>query len=258
MRVDAVLLDLDGTLYVGDAPLPGAVAAVGRLKEQRVPLRFLTNTTRLSHSSLAQQLQRMGFPIALDELFTASIAATRWLKDTGIQRISLYLSESAHEDFSEFELDEHAPEAIVVGDLGEGWTYARLNTAFRQLLDGAGLVALQKNRYWRTPDGFALDAGAFVAALEYAAQREAVIIGKPSKTFFRLAAESLGVSPEHIAVIGDDIEADVGGAQGAGLHAALVRTGKFRPDVLATSGIQPDWIADSLGDLIDQWYPTTA
>lgn len=255
MRVDAVLLDLDGTLYLGDAPLPGAVAAISTLEQQRIPRRFLTNTTRLSRKALAHRLQRMGFPIEVDDLFTASIAATRWLENADIQRIALYLPEPALEDFSGFEVDDRAPEAIVIGDLGEGWTYSRLNAAFRQLLDGARLVALQKNRYWRTPDGFALDAGPFVAALEYAVQREAVIIGKPSRDFFQLAVESLGSSLEHIAVVGDDIEADIAGAQAAGLHAALVRTGKFRPDVLTEGGIQPDWIADSLGDLIDQWYP---
>ena len=245
-----LLLDLDGTLYVGESPLPGAVEAIRGIAERGIPRRYLTNTTRLSRRGIAELLGRMGFPIGEEEIFTAPLAAKGWLESRGIRRVALYVPDAAREDFAGLEVVTEGPEAIVVGDLGEGWTFGRLNEAFRHLLEGATLVALQKNRYWRRGDGLALDAGPFVCALEYAADREAVVVGKPSLEFFHRAVASLGMGAEAVAVIGDDVEADVGGAQAAGMRGVLVRTGKYRPEVLARSGVRPDRVADSLAEAL--------
>lgn len=248
----ALLLDLDGTLYVGDAPLPGAVEAVRALVARDVPRRYLTNTTRFSRRVLAERLVTMDFPIRDEELFTPSLAAARWLAAQGMKRVALYLPAGAREDFADFELTDTEPEAIVVGDLGAAWDFATLNRAFRQLMDGAALVALQKNRYWLTPDGLSLDAGPFVAALEYGSGRSATVVGKPSAAFFELAAASLPVDPaqrSRIVVVGDDVEVDVAGAQAAGMRGVLVRTGKYREDVLRQSAVRPDRILASVADV---------
>lgn len=247
--IRGVLLDLDGTLYVGDEALPGAVEAVHALVERGIARLYLTNTTRRPRRVLAESLRRQGFPVEEEEIFTAPVAAARWLAGQGIRRIALYVPEAAHEDFTAFERSAEAPEALVVGDLGEEWSFPLMNRAFRQLMAGAQLVALQKNRYWLKPDGLTLDAGPFVAALEYASGRQAVVIGKPTPEFFHLAADSLAVERGEVLLVGDDVEADVGGAQAAGLRAALVRTGKFRDDVLRASGVRPDLILDSVADL---------
>ena len=245
-----LLLDLDGTLYVGASPLPGAVEAIRAIADRGIPRRYLTNTTRLSRRGIAELLGRMGFAIGEEEIFTAPLAARRWMENQGFRRVALYVPEAAREDFVDLDVVAEAPEAIVVGDLGEGWTFDVLNEAFRHLLDGAELVALQKNRYWRRGDGLALDAGPFVAALEYAVGRDAVVVGKPSVDFFALAASSLGVPAGGVTVIGDDVEADGGGAQAAGMRGVLVRTGKYREDVLERSGVRPDRVADSLADAL--------
>ena len=246
---DAFLFDIDGTLYVGDAAVPGAPEAVRALAERGVPRRYLTNTTRMPRREVAARLERLGFPVQDDELFTPALAAARWLEAQGKRRVALYVPEGAREDFAAFEVvqseAEPAPDAVVVGDLGVEWDFATMNRAFRQLMDGATLVALQKNRYWLTPAGLALDAGAFVAALEYGAGCEAVVMGKPSAAFFELAAASLGVPASRVAVVGDDLEVDVGGAQAAGLRGVLVRTGKFREEDLARGGVKPDRVLDS-------------
>ena len=152
-------------------------------------------------------------------------------------------------------VNDDVPEAVVVGDLGPEWTFQRLNGAFRQLLAGARLVALQRNRYWRTPDGLTIDAGAFVAALEYAAGTEAVVVGKPSREFFRLAADSLPPGSGPAVVVGDDVETDIAGARAAGLGSILVRTGKFRPEALAASPVEPDLIVDSIATLAELLHP---
>ncbi len=251
MRPGALLLDIDGTLYVGDEAVPGAPEAVRALAGRGVPIRYLTNTTRFSRRELAGRLRALGFPAADDELFTAPVAAAAWLAREGIRRIALYVPDSTLEDFAAFEVVSQNPEAVVVGDLGEGWTFRRMNQGFRQLLGGARLVALQRNRCWLTPDGLTIDAGAFVAALEYAAAVEAVVVGKPSAEFFRLAAASLPPGAEPALVVGDDVETDVAGARAAGLPAALVRTGKFREASLAAAPVRPDLLLESAARLVE-------
>jgi HAD superfamily hydrolase (TIGR01458 family) len=255
---DALLLDLDGTLYVGDSAIPGAAAAITRLVELGVPRRYLTNTTRFSRRDLAARMRALGFPIADEEIFTAPLAAASWLRERGIGRVLLCLPESSRGDFPDFELDDEKPEAVLVGDLGEEWDFARLNSAFRAVMAGATLVALHKNRYWVTANGLTLDAGAFVAGLEYSARATATVVGKPSADYFALAAGSLGLAPERITVVGDDLDADIGGAQGAGMRGALVRTGKFRQEELESGSIRPDEMGDSVGDLVERWYGSSS
>ncbi len=253
MHGRSLLLDIDGTLYVGDEPLPGAATAIRRLEERGIELRYLTNTTRFSRRELAGRLRAMGFPTTDAQLFTAPVAAAEWLRGEGLHRIALYVPDSTLDDFRAFELvgAGEAAEAVVVGDLGEDWTFGRINGAFRQLLEGARLVALQRNRYWRTPDGLTIDAGAFVAALEYAAGVEATVVGKPSAEFFRLASASLPATAQPALVVGDDVETDIAGGAAAGLHTVLVRTGKFRQETLEAAPVQPSVVIDSVADLPD-------
>lgn len=240
----AYLFDLDGTLYVGEEPVPGAVAAIRRLADEGVPYRFLTNTTRTSRRGLTEKLRAMGFAVTAEELFTAPRAASEWLSERGTRRVSLLLPRAVHGDFAGLEAVDREPEAVVVGDLGQEWDFAVMNRAFRHLLDGAELVALQKNRYWQTPDGLSLDAGPFVTALEYASGREATVVGKPTREFFLLAARSLGVPPGRVTMVGDDVESDIAGALAAGMRAVLVRTGKFREDASTGADIRPYPVAD--------------
>ena len=120
-------------------------------------------------------------------------------------------------------------DAVVVGDAGEGFTYAALNKAFRLLMRGAPLLALAANRYFREADGLSLDAGPFVAALDMRAARTRCCSASRRRTFFHAAVAGLGCAPDEAAMIGDDVEADVNGAIAVGLAGILVRTGKYRP-----------------------------
>jgi HAD superfamily hydrolase (TIGR01458 family) len=106
-----------------------------------------------------------------------------------------------------------------------------------------------KNRWWQTSSGPLLDAGAFVAGLEYAAQAEAEVVGKPTAAYFESALAELDASPGEAVMVGDDVEADIGGAKRVGLRGVLVRTGKFRPAALREADPQPDGVIDSIADL---------
>ena len=244
-----LLLDLDGVFYVGDTLVEGALEAVRFLAEQGIPHRYVTNTTTRNLAQLVEKLHRLGLPIGGDEILSAPLAARDYLLAQGIRRVRLVVRESLLPDFAALTRDETHPEAVVIGDIGNAWNYDLLDSLFRNLVDGARLVALHRNRYWQTAEGLRLDIGAFVAALEYAARTQAVVMGKPSCDFFRTALEALGLPAAEVAMIGDDIESDVGGAQACGLHGVLVHTGKYRPELAARAGVTPDRELASIAEL---------
>jgi HAD superfamily hydrolase (TIGR01458 family) len=183
MRVDpdALLIDLDGVLYVEDEPVAGAGEAVERLRRAGLRLRFVTNTTSRSRPATLEKLCGLGFSVAREELITPAALAVRHCAEHGLRRVALLMNDEGKRDFAALEEDDEHPQAVIVGDLGERFGYSALNHAFRLLMDGAELVALQKNRYWLREDGLSLDVGPFVAALEYGADCEAYVVGKPGR-----------------------------------------------------------------------------
>lgn len=247
--IQAVLLDLDGTLYQAARVIPGAVEAVERLREANLPVRFVTNTTNKPRSVVFARLRSFGFKVDQTDVITAPVAAAEWLRKEGISRVSPLLVEATLEDFEGFEVTETDPEAVLVGDLGEGWKFEKLNHAFQHLSAGARLVALQRNRYWRKGEALVLDAGPFVAALEYAAGVEADVVGKPEPAFFRSALSDLGVEPEDAVMVGDDLDSDVVGARNAGLIGVAVRTGKWQDDDESRAVETASAVIDSIADL---------
>jgi HAD superfamily hydrolase (TIGR01458 family) len=247
--VDALLVDLDGVLYVEERVVPGAVAAVEELRRSGLRLRFVTNTTSRPRRSIIDRLDRLGFAVPADAVVTPAALAVEHCRRRGHRTVALLMNEAVKEDFAALEEADHGAEAVIVGDLGRGFTYDALNGAFRLVMDGAELVALQRNRYWLTPTGLSLDVGPFVAALEYATSCEAVVVGKPAPGFFGAVLAGLDVAPDAAAMVGDDIESDVGGALGAGLAGILVRTGKYREDAVRRSGIAPTLTLDSIADV---------
>jgi phospholysine phosphohistidine inorganic pyrophosphate phosphatase len=247
--VEGLLLDLSGVIYVQDEAVPGAAEALERFRSNGIPVRLVTNTTMRPRRSILERLERLGIEADPAELVTPASLARRRCEEAGYGSVSLVVLDELREDLEGLERRGDSVDAVIVGDLGESWDYEILNRAFRELMDGAELIALQKNRYWETSDGLSLDAGPFVAALEYGSGREAEVMGKPSPAFFELALGELGISAGQAAMVGDDVEADVGGALDAGLFAVLVRTGKFREDLVEQSRIQPTATVDSIADV---------
>lgn len=269
---DAFLLDLDGTLYAGGAPVPGAVAAIASLRARGIPCRFLTNTTTLPRSALAARLQGYGFAAGIDEIVTPLRSASAILREAGIRTVLPFLPPAALEDLTGFELvggtsipahrEGNSPalpaspispasSAVLIGDLGSHWTFDLLQSAFEALTAGARFLALSRDRFFQGKQGLTLDAGPFVAGLEFATGREAEVVGKPSERYFREALATLGtgISPDRVVMVGDDLWSDVQGAQRAGCQGWLVRTGKFREAALIESGIVPDRILSSAAEL---------
>jgi HAD superfamily hydrolase (TIGR01458 family) len=249
----AILLDIDGVLHVSGDPIPGAADAVRALRADGHRLRFVTNNTTRARAGLARELQAIGIELDEDEVSTTPIAAGKLL--AGMRVLALTMASVREDLAAHVTLVEEDAEAVLLGgadetaETGEVFAYENLNRAFAALREGARLVCLHKNRWWQTADGPRLDAGAFVAGLEYTAQVEAEIVGKPTAAYFEAALAELDSKPGEAVMVGDDVEADIGGAKQIGMRGVLVRTGKFRPAALEEADPQPDAVIGSIAEL---------
>jgi phospholysine phosphohistidine inorganic pyrophosphate phosphatase len=253
-----VLFDMDGVVYDANRPIAGAAETVRWVQSESVPHLFVTNTTSRSRADLVAKLAGFGIHAVETEILTPIAAAVEWLRADDKGGVAVFVRPAARNEFAGLPLlaedAERGAAYVVIGDLGDLWDYRTLNRAFRLLHNnpGAKLIALGMTRYWMAADGIALDVAPFVVALAHASGRKPLVFGKPSGAFFRAAADRLHMPPGQILMVGDDIEADVGGAQAAGLKAALVKTGKFRAADL-DHAIRPEIVLDSVADL-PQWW----
>jgi HAD superfamily hydrolase (TIGR01458 family) len=248
--VDGVLLDIDGVLAVSWEPIPGAIETLEWLRSEGTPFRLITNTTTDTRAGLAERLGAGGFSLSADEIVTAVVATGTYLrKEHPGASVFLLTDGDPREDLKEIALTDTPEEAdvMVLGGASEVFSYETVNRVFRRLKDGAPLVAMHRNLYWRTSEGWELDGGAYVTGLEEAAGVEATICGKPSREYFESALAMLGVGAARAAMVGDDILNDVMAARAAGLTGVLVRTGKFQPSDLEKG--EPDAVLDSIADL---------
>jgi HAD superfamily hydrolase (TIGR01458 family) len=250
----AILLDVDGVLHVSGEPIPGAGDAVRQLRRDGHRLRFVTNTTTRSREQLAGDLRRIGVEVDESEVQTAAAAAAQLLKGKRVLALTLH---AIVRDLAGIQLVGEGVDAVLVGGADESpetnnvFSYMNLARAFGELDGGAALYSLHRNRWWQTKRGPMLDGGAFVAALEYAAETEAIVVGKPNPAYFEAALDVLDSDPDRAWMIGDDLEADIAGAQRFGMRTVLVRTGKFRPDAVEMSRTRPDGIVSSIAHLPD-------
>jgi HAD superfamily hydrolase (TIGR01458 family) len=248
--IAGVLLDIDGVLAVSREALPGAVETLTWLRAENVPFRLITNTTTHTRGDLASTLRLAGFEVDADEVVTAVVATATFLRDHHPgARVFLLTDGDARADLEGVELVEDRADVVVLGGASEEFTYPTLNHVFQMLMGGAELVGMHRNLYWKTADGWQLDGGAYIAGLEEATGRTAVICGKPSAAYFFSALAMLGTSAERTAMVGDDLENDVLGAQAAGLTGVLVHTGKFLPEDLERADGAPDLQLDSIAGL---------
>jgi HAD superfamily hydrolase (TIGR01458 family) len=275
--VRGLVLDLDGVLALKGGMLPGADAALAALRMARIPYVIGTNMSIISRATLARELERGGLPVPADLIVTAASSAAALARDR-FHAAPLYVmgSPDAMTEFAGLRLLSHEEAAepgaraaaVIVGDAGEEFTPRNIQSAFGLLRGGAAFVAMHKNRWWITPDGVKLDSGSYVAALEFATERRALVTGKPSPAFFGEAVRMLGaqvvaedgggprLAPGEVAMVGDDLWNDIRGAQKAGLLGVFVRSGKHGDPELARAagergGRAPDAIAPSITEIVE-------
>lgn len=260
--MQAVLFDLDGVVYQDGQAIDGAIDTLNWVNDQSLPHLFVTNTTSRPRHQIVERLQGYGLAIEAERILTPPVAACHWLRRHDANRIALFVPDATRDDFADFQIldsdAESGAEAVILGDLGEDWDFARLNRAFRQLQADSecNLLALGMTRYWRASDGLRLDTGPFVRALEFATDKSPIVLGKPAAEFFHIALQKLDCGAGDTLMVGDDIRSDIDGARRAGLRTALVKTGKFRQADLS-SDITPDAVLGSIAELPDFWQQIT-
>lgn len=248
-NIRGLLIDLDGVLYVGESPVVGARDVLTQLIDAGIPRRYLTNTSTRTAAAVVQKLQRLGFDVDESEVFSPITATVQYLKSIGTPTINPIVRDSVLPAFADFPRNHERPDYVVIGDIGAAWSYPLVNTIFSQLHAGADMIAMHKNKFFQGEEGLMVDIGAFVAGLEYVSGKQAQVIGKPSQSFFEMALKSLQLQASEVAMIGDDIETDIGGAKAAGLQGILVKTGKYREGCEKNKEYYPDCILDSFSDL---------
>ena len=253
-----MLFDMDGVIYDDAVLIPGARETIAWARSQSIPYLFVTNTSSRGRAVLVEKLLRFSIPAAAEDVLAPPAAAASWLRAHATGPVALFVRAKTRPEFEGLEIlpddAETGARFVVIGDLEDAWNFSTLNRAFRLLHKSpdAQMIALGMTKYWQANDGLQLDVAPFVAALEHATGKNALVFGKPSELFFHAAANRLGIPPADILMIGDDVEVDVAGAQRAGLKGALVRTGKFRPGDLER-GIVPDAVLTSVAGLPEWW-----
>lgn len=251
-----LLVDLDGVVYVGDELVTGAAEALARLRTRRLALRFVTNTSTKPPGAVEEKLRRLGVAVEPGEVISAVRAACSTLRRLGCHAPYLVVDERIGGEFAGFvpvgaypAAPSAAPDWVVIGDIGSNWDYHLMDRLFALISGGARLLTLHKGRSWQTGEGLKIDIGAFVAGLEYATGVTAIVTGKPSADFFRTALDEMAISAAEAAMVGDDIDNDIAGAQRAGIRGVLVRTGKYREAYAARSPVKPWRTLDSIAAL---------
>ena len=244
-----ILIDFDGIIRLGSKPAPDTGQFLKFLSEQKIPTYIISNSTLKTSDDIKNFLKENELDCEIPAM-TSVDAAINYVKNH-YKKVSVFCDENIKKNFSEFIVDNN-PEAVVIGDLGDGWNYETLNKIFRMVYNGADLIAMQKNKFWK-PDGvnLCLDAGAFISAIEYATGKESVLIGKPSPIYFYTALELLGFNKdESFIMIGDDIETDIQGAEELGGTGILVYSGKTKYPLDPSVKIKPDYEAQNLIDVV--------
>lgn len=251
---DHVLLDLDGTVWVGDRPTPRAVEAIAALRVAGKSIAFVTNDGRHGDDEYVRKLWRLGFRASREEVVTVGGALQHVLAESGYRSAYVVGSPAVHRHVADAGLrilngSDLALRADVVVAAGhDGFDYGELRGAVQAVLRGAELLCTGRDRTFPMPDGPWPGTGPVVAAIEEATGATARSVGKPEPQLFITALDRLG--PGRALVIGDRLDADAAGAVAAGLDCAIVLTGATTADMLESHDPRPTHVAGTLGELV--------
>ena len=248
MDFDGFLFDLNGVFYEDENIISGANETIDWLKKNGIPHKFISNNSTLSRKLFVEKLKKIGLKINISEVITSNYAGVLTIKKMGLKNCKLIMTEEAKLDYKKFQLQNKKIDAIVIGDIGEKWSFSLMNELMNDIISGAEIIALHKGKYYHSQGKLKIDCGAFVAGLEYSTSKKAISIGKPKKSFFDLAAFDLGTNK--ICLVGDDLHNDIEGGQKMGYKTILVKTGKYRQNIFDKSKIKPDFCIPSIKELI--------
>jgi NagD protein len=245
------LIDMDGVIYRGSQVIPGAQQFIADLRRHDVSFRFLTNNSQRSRRDVATKLQRMGFDVEAEHVFTCAMATARFLAQQKPRGTAFVIGESGlatalHENG--YSIVDRDPDYVVVGE-GRTLNFEMVEAALRMILAGAKLIATNLDPSCPTEHGLRPGCGAVVAMLEAAAGVRAFSVGKPSPVMLRAARKEIGLTTDQTIVIGDTMETDIIGGVQLGFRTVLVLSGGTQANDLQRYPYQPDVVVESIGDL---------
>lgn len=250
-----VLFDIDGVLMTSWRPIEGAADAVSVVRRHDISCAFLTNTTSKTREQIAGLLTDAGIEVHADEIVTAATLTADHLRTTypGARCVLLNSGRIA-DDLPGVEWVDTDPDVVVLGGAGEQFTHEALSRVYDWMVRGVPVVAMHRSLMWTTEAGLRIDTGMYLTGMESASGRKATAVGKPAPLGFQASAERMGLDPDQVVMVGDDLDNDVLAAQVVGMRGVLVRTGKFRQDRLDRHSVdqyamQPAYVVDSVADL---------
>ena len=263
--IEGFVFDLDGTIYLGEAALPGVVEAIADLRRRDKRILFVSNKPLELREAYAKKLTRLGIPTAAEDVITSAYVLGRHLSRTA-PHLRLYVigEDNLLAELRQFDLqivaellDQNEKEVLitegidaVVVAFDRTLNYRKLNTAYQALCRGARFFATNGDKTCPLPGGAIPDAGATIAALEAISGRQVELIaGKPSSLITQVALERLGLPPERCLMVGDRLETDIYMGQQAGMVTAVVLTGVASREDVAQMTAPPDLVLETLGEL---------
>jgi 4-nitrophenyl phosphatase len=254
------LLDLDGTLYHGDTPIPYAPEFIEWLRDRDYPYMYVTNNSSRTPEQVAAHLRKTGIAASPEEVLTSSQAATLFMREQqsgnrvyaiGEDGLQQALSEAGFESVPE----GGTPDFVVQG-IDREFSYAKLAAAVRHIRNGAAYVLTNPDHLLPWNNELQPGAGSIAASIERASETEPVIIGKPSPIIMNYAIARLGLPREQVWVVGDNLRTDIRGGQAAGCRTALVLSGLVSRETLQTqllrTGVRPELVCGHLMELADK------
>jgi HAD superfamily hydrolase (TIGR01457 family) len=251
------LLDMDGVLYRGHAPLPGVNDLLALFARRDIAYACVTNNAMLTPQQYEARLAAMGITIPAAQVITSPVATRRYLegqtqRGTPAYYVGMEGLRAALFDDGYFVLEEKTPRFVVVG-LDMEMTYAKMRTACLAIRSGARFIGTNPDTTLPTEEGIVPGAGSLLALLKAATDVEPFVIGKPAPTMLHAAIDMLGADTAHTLMIGDRLDTDIAGAHAAGVASAMVLTGVSTREDLERSELQPDEVYAGLPELVAAW-----
>jgi HAD superfamily hydrolase (TIGR01458 family) len=243
-----LLIDFDGVINISGHPAPDAEYFLRYISQNNIPSVIISNSTLYSGDQIKNFLTSHKIDFGI-QCITTIDASLKYVEENNLN-IKVYCSDQTKELFNPF-ITKGQPDAVIIGDMGDKWTYNVMNDIFRDVYNGAEIIAMQKNKFWKPGGKLCLDAGAYIAAIEYASGKKSVLIGKPSPDYFKSSLKTIGHDVNlPFIMIGDDLENDVAAAQKLNGKGVLVYTGKTLYPLPGTNTIKPDFEAFNLKEII--------
>lgn len=263
--VNAVIFDLDGTVYLGEAALPGAVDGIAQLRRQGKQILFVSNKPLEPRDAYARKLTRLGIPAAPADVITSGYVLGYHLAQTQPDlRLYVVGESSLVEELRQHglkvapEFSEQDPMSVINPDgidavviaFDRTLDYRKLNTAYQALIGGARFFATNADKACPMPGGGIPDAGGTIAALEHMTGRKLELLaGKPSSLIIDVALQRLALPAAQVMMVGDRLETDIFMGQQAGMVTAVTLTGVSRREDVAKMTIPPDFVVENIGEL---------